>query len=129
MKAVALRIGLVLFAWLLGSVLAMFLMIFVGRQALDTNHRLYDNANSAYILFFSWAMYRMEAYLARLPLPRGKMRTVINLTWAILAYTVVGGSVELVVGGPTLAAGLSGIPFAVVLYLLLARQQSPVPSQ
>lgn len=51
------------------------------------------------------------------------MRTVINLTWAFFAYGVVGGAVELVIGRATLAVGLAGIPLAVALYLLLARQQ------
>jgi hypothetical protein len=117
LKSIGLRIGLFLVAWFLGSVIFGFLaLVLFGPYALD--HERFMGVQAAYGTFGIWIAYRIGARLLSFPGPRGVMFVVIRLTWCFLAYLIVGASVEVVVGHPTIAAGLSGIPLAVVMFFL-----------
>jgi len=119
LKAVGLRTGLILAGWLCTAITGILPAILAAR---DADLELIKRAETAYEIVTIWAVYRLGARLLRLPLPGRVMRVVLNLAWAVFGYVIVGGTVEILIGHPTLAAGVAGLSFAIVLYLLLARQ-------
>lgn len=122
LKTWAIRTALVLIGWLLSGFVAMIPLLIASKETLDNNYTLYQKADTGYILFCIWTTYRLGARGFRLSPPTGYMKATIDLMWVLWSYVIVGGSVELAVGHPTIAAGLSGLPLAVVLYILLKRQ-------
>lgn len=125
-KSIGLHAAFVIVAWFVGSGLFGFIPIFIANPSY-VHSGMMQKAISGYEVFGVWAVYRIGARLFRFPGPRGVMFVLIRLTWCIFAYVIVGSSVELIVGHPTLAAGLAGIPLAIVV-LFLPRPQKP-PAQ
>jgi len=122
LKASSLRIVLVLVGWIATGVTALIPVIISARSA---ETALIQRAETAYEIVTIWAVYRLGARVLRFPPPRGGMHVIINVVWAVFSYVIIGGSVEVMIGAPTLAAGLAGIPFGIVFYLLIARQSKP----
>ena len=119
LRAILSRVGLFVVAWLVGSAVFGVVadLVFSPIHSTEISQRLVNG----YEAFGVWCVYRIGARLFRFRAPRGPMLMLNRLTWCFFAYSLVGGSVEVAVGHPTLAAGVSGIPLAVVLYLLLTR--------
>lgn len=116
-KSIGLRVVLFFVAWFVGSVLFGFLAVgLLAPYAVD--HERFMEVQAAYGTFGTWIAYRIGARLLSFPGPRGVMFVLIRLTWCFLAYLIVGSSVEVVVGHPTIAAGVAGIPLAIVVFFL-----------
>jgi hypothetical protein len=117
-KSIGLHAALVLVAWFVGSGVFGFIPMFVAPAAIHDNWALYQKAANAYEVFGIWVVYRIGALLFRFPPPRGIMLILIRLTWCFFAYGIAGGTAELLIGHPTLVAGLAGIPLAIVVFFL-----------
>ena len=127
LKTLSKRVGLIVAAWLIGSTVFGFIPMLLGLFSLQ-HFEMYQRLQNGYEAFGVWVVYRIGARLLHLSPPSGLQLALIRLTWCFFAYVLVGGSVEVAIGRPTIAAGLSGIPLAIVLYLLLARVRPNAPS-
>jgi hypothetical protein len=120
MRGALKRIGIFILAWVLGSTFAFIPALLLLPSSATREH--ISGAETAFILLGTWVFYRLEARTFRLPTPRGRMITVINIGWAVFAYSFVGGTIVAVIGHPSLAVGVVGLPAAIVLYVLLAER-------
>jgi hypothetical protein len=122
LKTIALHVALVIVAWLIGGGTFGFIpMVMVEK---DHNWDQLQRLTLGFEVFGNWVIYRIGAHLLRFPPPGEGMALLIRMAWCFFTYVLVGGSVEVAIGHPSIAAGLSGIPLGIVLFLLLARHDA-----
>lgn len=110
-----LRLALLILAWIVASVIVALTAPFFFALSGHFDERM----DSAFIVVGTWAIYRIGLANAGFPLPRGAACIVVNVTWVIATFLIVGGTIENLVGSPTLAAGFGGMVAAALLFLLL----------
>lgn len=125
---VAKRVGVVLLAWTVASFTFGFIPLLLDR--VSTSERI-ASESSGFIACGIWVFYRAFSALFHFPKPRGKMRTAIDITWAVFGYYFVGGTVVAATGHPTPAAFIVGLPAAVIILVILARERkrAELPAQ
>ena len=122
-KSIVLHVALVLIAWLVGTSVFGTLVAIIPTP-LAAGSALFQKVINAYEIFGFWLVYRVGARLFRFSGPTGAMFIIIRLTWCLLTYFIVGGTAEAMIGHPTLVAGLSGIPVAVLVFFLPRPQKT-----
>jgi hypothetical protein len=116
-KSIGLHAALVLIAWFVGSGVFGVLPFFMPTP-LHADSDLFQRALHVYEASGVWVVYRIGARLFKFPGPTGVMFTLVRLGWCLFAYSIVGGTTEFIIGHPTLAAGVAGIPVAIVVFFL-----------
>jgi hypothetical protein len=66
--------------------------------------------------------YRFAACKFKFRAPARLVRIALNITWAALAFFLVGGTVEIAIGHPNFEAGISAIVAAVLACMLVSRK-------
>ena len=117
-KSIGLHAALVLIAWFVGSGVFGLIPDFIAPRTLPVSSPLLHKATMAYELFGIWAVYRIGARLFGFPGPKGAMFVLVRLAWCFFAFTTLGGTVELLIGHPTIVAGLAGIALAIAVFFL-----------
>jgi hypothetical protein len=117
-KSIGLHAAVVLVAWFVGSGFFGLIPDIIAPRTLPVDSPLLHKATIAYELFGIWVVYRVGSRLFKFPGPKGTMFMLVRLAWCFFAFTTAGGTVELLVGYPTFAAGLAGLVLAIVVFFL-----------
>jgi len=122
LKGSLIRIGFVLVGYLCTAATGTVIILFLGSISNHNDWDRIDKLSSVAALMVVIGAYRFGAWKAGFPKPGRIVRTLLNITWAVLTFVVVGGTVEIAIGHPNIGSGIAGIVAAVLVYMIVNRR-------
>jgi len=127
-KGFALRVGIVLFGWFVTAFTGMaFTLLLDEIGGAEHDFDRITKVTGVAALMVIIGVYRVAARKFKFRKPSRVVRVALNITWVVLTFFAVGGTVEIAVGHPNIAAGISGIVAAVLVCMLVSRKPETIP--